>query len=145
MLSQFDAILENFTCLYGILSLFLSSNFQSEISACAKKLTFRRSECNLHFFNFYFLQQIHLLIINISNNTFVRSPVNSSLSSNQKLHSWCNNYFQSFSPPESRFAHMCVCVCVYICVSVYRCVCSLLRYRLTVFWPPLPKVGCLSF
>ena len=26
----------------------------------------------------------------------------------------------------------------YVCV----CVCSLLRYRLNVFFPPLPKVGC---
>jgi len=32
-------------------------------------------------------------------------------------------------------------VCVSVCVSV----CSLLRYRLTVFLPPLPKVGCPIF
>ena len=36
----------------------------------------------------------------------------------------------------SRFVHMCVCVSV--CVSV----CSLLRYRLNVFLPTLPEVGC---
>ena len=35
---------------------------------------------------------------------------------------------------------MSVCLCV--CVSVCLCVCSLLRYRLNVFLPPLPEVGC---
>ena len=39
----------------------------------------------------------------------------------------------------SRNVHMCVCLSV--CLSV----CSLLRYRLTVFLPPLPKVGCPIF
>ena len=34
---------------------------------------------------------------------------------------------------------MCVCVCVCLCV------CSLLRYRLNVFLPPLPEVGCPIF
>ena len=29
-------------------------------------------------------------------------------------------------------------ICPYVCVSV----CSLLRYSLNVFLPPLPKVGC---
>ena len=29
-----------------------------------------------------------------------------------------------------------------VCVSVRLCVCSLLRYRLTVFLPPLLEVGC---
>ena len=32
-------------------------------------------------------------------------------------------------------------VCLSVCVSV----CSLLRYRLTVFSPPLPEVGCPIF
>ena len=31
------------------------------------------------------------------------------------------------------------------CVSVCLSVCSLLRYRLTVFLPPLPEVGCPIF
>ena len=39
----------------------------------------------------------------------------------------------------SRNIHMCVCLSV--CLSV----CSLLRYRLTVFLPPLPEVGCQLF
>ena len=34
-----------------------------------------------------------------------------------------------------------LCVCLCVCV----CVCSLLRYRLTVFFPPLPEVGCPIF
>ena len=32
-----------------------------------------------------------------------------------------------------------------VSLSVCLCVCSLLRYRLTVFFPPLPKVGCPIF
>ena len=39
----------------------------------------------------------------------------------------------------SQIVHM--CVCVFVCVYV----CSLLRYRLTVFLPPLPEVGCPLF
>ena len=35
--------------------------------------------------------------------------------------------------------------CPSVCVSVCLSVCSLLRYRLTVFLPPLPKVGCQIF
>ena len=34
-----------------------------------------------------------------------------------------------------------VCLCVFLCLSV----CSLLRYRLTVFLPPLPGAGCPIF
>ena len=43
----------------------------------------------------------------------------------------------------SRFVRPSVClsVCLSVCVSV----CSLLRYRLTVFLPPLPEVGCPTF
>ena len=32
-----------------------------------------------------------------------------------------------------------------VCLSVRLSVCSLLRYRLTVFLPPLPEVGCQIF
>ena len=32
-----------------------------------------------------------------------------------------------------------------VCMSVRLSVCSLLRYRLTVFLPPLPKAGCPIF
>ena len=32
-----------------------------------------------------------------------------------------------------------------VCVSVCPFVCSLLRYRLNVFLPPLPEVGCPIF
>ena len=34
-----------------------------------------------------------------------------------------------------------LCVCLFVCVFVCLSVCSLLRYRLTVFLPPLPEVG----
>ena len=37
------------------------------------------------------------------------------------------------------------CPSVRVCVCVCMCVCSLLRYRLNVFLPPLPKVGCPIF
>ena len=36
-------------------------------------------------------------------------------------------------------------VCLWVCRSVCLCVCSLLRYRLNVFLPPLPEVGCPIF
>ena len=36
---------------------------------------------------------------------------------------------------------ICPSVCLCVCVSV----CSLLRYNLNIFWPPLPKVGCPIF
>ena len=36
-------------------------------------------------------------------------------------------------------------ICVFVCVCVCLSVCSLLRYRLTVFLPPLPEVGCPIF
>ena len=39
----------------------------------------------------------------------------------------------------SRNVHL--CVCVFVCLSV----CSLLRYRLTIFLHPLAKVGCPKF
>ena len=32
-----------------------------------------------------------------------------------------------------------------VCLSVCLSVCSLLRYRLNVFLPPLPEVGCSIF
>ena len=35
--------------------------------------------------------------------------------------------------------------CPYACPSVRLSVCLLLRYRLNVFLPPLPKVGCPIF
>ena len=35
--------------------------------------------------------------------------------------------------------------CPYVCLSVCLSVCTLLRYRLTVFLPPLPEVGCPIF
>ena len=35
--------------------------------------------------------------------------------------------------------------CPSVCLSVCLSVCSPLRYRLTVFLPPLPEVGCPIF
>ena len=34
---------------------------------------------------------------------------------------------------------------LFVCPSVCLSVCSLLRYRLNVFLPPLPEVGCPKF
>ena len=39
----------------------------------------------------------------------------------------------------------CPYICLSVSVSVCLSVCSLLRYRLTVFLPPLPEVGCPIF
>ena len=36
-------------------------------------------------------------------------------------------------------------ICPSVCLFVRPYVCSLLRYRLTVFLPPLPEVGCPIF
>ena len=36
-------------------------------------------------------------------------------------------------------------VCLYVCLSICLSVCSLLRYRLSVFLPPLPEVRCTIF
>ena len=45
---------------------------------------------------------------------------------------WADAFYKSKCP------YVFLCVCVSVCLSV----CSLLRYRLTVFLPPLPEVGC---
>ena len=44
---------------------------------------------------------------------------------------WADAFYKSKCPP--------------VCLSVRVCVRSLLRYRLNVFWPPLPEVGCQIF
>ena len=45
---------------------------------------------------------------------------------------WADAFYKSKCP------YICLSVCLFVCLSV----CSLLRYRLTVFLPPLPEVGC---
>ena len=42
---------------------------------------------------------------------------------------------------DAFYKSKCLSVCLSVCVSV----CSLLRYRLNVFLPPLPEVGCPIF
>ena len=44
---------------------------------------------------------------------------------------WADAFYRSICP------YVCLCVCLFVC--------SLLRYRLTVFLPPLPEVQCPSF
>ena len=51
-----------------------------------------------------------------------------------------NSDFQSICP-LSMSQNALLSVCLSVCLSM----CSLLRYRLNVFLPPLPKVGCLIF
>ena len=46
---------------------------------------------------------------------------------------------------DSVYKSICPSVCPSVCLFVCLCVCSLLRYRLNVFLPPLPKVGCPIF
>ena len=54
--------------------------------------------------------------------------------------------FQRIGPLGRCFLQVEMSVCVFVrlsvCLSVCLSVSSLLRYRLTVFLPPLPKVGC---
>ena len=42
---------------------------------------------------------------------------------------------------DAFYKSKCPSVCLCVCLSV----CSLFRYRLTVFLPPLPEVGCQIF
>ena len=53
----------------------------------------------------------------------------------------CLICFQSIGPLGQCFLKVEISVCVSVCLSVCLSVCSLLRYRLNVFLPPLPKVG----
>ena len=46
---------------------------------------------------------------------------------------------------DAFYKSICPSVCVFVCLSVCLSVCSLLRYRLAVFLPPLPEVGCPIF
>ena len=48
---------------------------------------------------------------------------------------WADAFYKSIGPS----------VCVFVRLSVCLSVCSLLRYRLTVFLPPLPEVRCPIF
>ena len=48
---------------------------------------------------------------------------------------WADAFYNSKCP------YICLSFCVDVCLSV----CSLLRYRLTVFLPPLPEAGCPIF
>ena len=43
ILAQFDKILQNFTCFYGILGPFLCTKFPVKKIGCAKQLTLRKS------------------------------------------------------------------------------------------------------
>ena len=46
---------------------------------------------------------------------------------------------------DAFYKSICPSVCMSVCLSVCLCVYSLLRYRLNVFLPPLPEVGCPIF
>ena len=46
---------------------------------------------------------------------------------------------------DAFFKLKCLCVFLFVRVCVCLSVCSLLRYYLNVFFPPLPKVGCPKF
>ena len=47
---------------------------------------------------------------------------------------WADAFYKSKCP------YVCLPVCLSVCVSVH-----FLRYRLTVFLPPVPEVGCPIF
>ena len=74
------------------------------------------------------------------------------ISLNQQLISalYCMLYLSNFFKASALWADAfykskCPSVCVFVCPSVCLSVCSLLRYRLTVFFFPLPEVGCQIF
>ena len=43
---------------------------------------------------------------------------------------------------DALYKSKCPSVCPSVCLLVRLSMCSLLRYRLNVFWPPLPEVVC---
>ena len=61
------------------------------------------------------------------------------------LSSVCEIFKASALWADAFYKSKCPCVCPSVCPSVRLSVCSLLRYRLTVFLPPLPVVGCQIF
>ena len=52
ILAQFDKILENFTCFYGILGPFPCAKFSVRKFGCAKEFAFRRSDIFVFVFGF---------------------------------------------------------------------------------------------
>ena len=46
---------------------------------------------------------------------------------------------------DAFYKSKCPSVCPSVCLCVRLSICSLLRYRLNVFLPPLPEVGCPIF
>ena len=62
---------------------------------------------------------VFLLVLRVIENFFKASAL------------WADAFYKSICPS----------VCVFVCLSVR----SLLRYRLTVFLPPVPEVGCQIF
>ena len=46
---------------------------------------------------------------------------------------------------DAFYKSVCPSVCVSACLCICLCVCSILRYRLNVFLPPFPEVGCPNF
>ena len=46
---------------------------------------------------------------------------------------------------DAFYRSKCPSVCLSVCLSIRLSVFSFLRYRLNVFFPPLPKVGCSTF
>ena len=93
--------------------------------------TFMRKQKNMHFklfYHFILIYHTHWKIFSDFFVPFLAQNFKTEVLTTQKnlLLEFCN-------------VHMCVSV------SICLCVCLLLRYRLNIFLPPLPEIGCPNF
>ena len=101
-----------------------------------------------------------IAVRNSLTNQFFQKKIDDSVYLKKKMQNWreekghfsflnCPNFVTIFKATalwaDAFYKSKCLSVCVSVCPCVRLCVCSLLRYRLTVFLPPLPEVGCPIF
>ena len=104
----------------------------------------------MFFFNLIFnckvfkLQQCGSITLNVSPKT---PNLSEEIENNFKKNPNLASHFLKASAlwVDAFYKSICPSVCLSVCLSVYLSVCSLLRYRLNVFLPPLSHVGCPIF